>query len=125
VLPAFFAHVHPRHRSPDVAIITYAVLAFALSISGSFEQLAVLSNVSVLLMYFLCCAGCWVLVQRDVRSDGEPFNFPGMKIVPALAIIAIIWILSHASVREFVVTGIVLALASMVYLVRVTFRRKS
>jgi hypothetical protein len=76
-------------------------------------------------MYFLCCAGCWVLLQRDVRSDGEPFNFPGMKIVPALAIIAIIWILSHASVREFAVTGIVLALASVVYLIRVQFRRKS
>jgi amino acid transporter len=124
-LPAFFAHVHPRYRSPDVAIITYALLAFALSISGTFEQLAVLSNVAVLLMYFLCCAGCWVLLQRDVRSDGEPFNFPGMKIVPALAIIAIIWILSHASVREFAVTGIVLALASVVYLIRVQFRRKS
>src|ERR1051325_11789684 len=34
-LPAWFAHVHPRHRSPDVAIITYATLAFALSISRS------------------------------------------------------------------------------------------
>ncbi len=124
-LPEFFAHVHPRYRSPDVAIVTYAVLAFALSISGTFEQLAVLSNVAVLLMYFLCCAGCWVLLRRDVRSDGEPFNFPGMKIVPALAIIAIIWILSHASVREFAVTGIVLALASVVYLIRVQFRRKS
>jgi amino acid transporter len=124
-LPAFFAHVHSRYRSPDVAIITYALLAFALSISGSFEQLAVLSNVAVLLMYFLCCAGCWVLLQRDVRADGEPFNFPGMKIVPALAIIAIIWILSHATVREFAVTGIVLALASIVYLIRVQFRRKS
>src|SRR2546423_2988613 len=125
VLPSFFAHVHPRHRSPDVAIITYALLAFVLSVSGTFEQLAVLSNVAVLLMYFLCCAGCWVLLQRDVRSDGDPFNFPGMKIVPALAIIAIIWILSHASVREFAVTGIVLALASVVYMIRIRFRRKS
>ena len=55
-LPQFFAHVHPRYRSPDVAIITYAMLAFALSISGTFEKLAVLSNVAVLLMYLLCCA---------------------------------------------------------------------
>jgi basic amino acid/polyamine antiporter, APA family len=124
-LPEFFAHVHPRYRSPDVAIITYATLAFALSISGTFEQLAVLSNVAVLLMYSLCCAACWVLLQRDVRSDGEPFNFRGMKIVPALAIIAIIWILAHATVREFAVTGIVLALASILYLIRVQFRRKS
>jgi amino acid transporter len=124
-LPQFFAHVHPRYRSPDVAIITYATLAFALSLSGTFEQLAVLSNVAVLLMYLLCCAGCWVLVQRDVRSDGEPFNFPGMKVVPALAIVAIIWILAHATAREFVVTGIVLALASIVYLIRVQLRLKS
>jgi APA family basic amino acid/polyamine antiporter len=117
-LPQFFAHVHPRYRSPDVAIITYAVLAFALSISGTFERLAVLSNVAVLLMYLLCCAACWVLVQRDVRSDGEPFNFRGMKIVPALAILAIVWILAHATVREFLVTGIVLVLSSVLYLVR-------
>jgi len=124
-LPQFFAHVHPRYRSPDVAIMTYATLAFALSISGTFEKLAVLSNVAVLLMYLLCCASCWFLVQRDMRSDGEPFNFPGMKIVPALAILAILWILAHATVREFVVTGIVLALASIVYLVRGQLRRKS
>ena len=121
-LPAFFAHVHPRYRSPDVAIITYAVLAFALSITGTFEQLAVLSNVAVLLMYFLCCVACWVLVRRDVRADGAPFNFPGMKIVPALAIVAIIWILAHATAREFTVTGIVLAVASVLYLVRARFR---
>src|SRR5436190_1507683 len=117
-LPRFFAHVHPRYRSPDVAIITYATLAFALSISGTFEKLAVLSNVAVLLMYLLCCAACWFLMQRDVRSDGEPFNFPGMKIVPALAIVAIFCILAHATVREFLVTGIVLALASIMYAVR-------
>ena len=124
-LPQFFAHVHPRYRSPDVAIITYATLAFALSISGTFEKLAVLSNVAVLLMYLLCCAACWFLVQRDVRSDGEPFNFHGMKIVPALAILAIIWILAHATLREFLVTGIVLALASVLYFVRGSIGRSA
>src|SRR3989449_1043949 len=121
-LPKWFAHVHPRYRSPDVAIITYAVLAFALSITGTFEKLAVLSNVAVLLMYLLCCAACWFLVQRDVRTDGQPFNFPGMKIVPALAIIAIIWILAHATLWEFEVNAIVLAIASVLYFVRAKLR---
>jgi len=124
-LPAWFAHVHPRYRSPDVAIVTYAVLAFALSITGTFEQLAVLSNVAVLLMYLLCCAACWFLVQRDICADGQPFNFPGMKIVPALAIAAIIWILAHATVREFAVNGILLAIASVLYVMRRQFRPKS
>jgi APA family basic amino acid/polyamine antiporter len=122
-LPAWFAHVHPRYRSPDVAIITYAVLAFALSVTGTFEKLAVLSNVAVLLMYLLCCAACWFLVQRDVRGDGQPFNFPGMEIVPALAIIAIIWILAHATAWEFEITGIVLAVASIAYFVLKSLQR--
>src|SRR2546430_11014339 len=121
-LPAWFAHVHPRYRSPDVAIMTYAVLAFALSVTGTFEKLAVLSNVAVLLMYLLCCAACWFLVQRDVRTDGQPFNFPGMKIVPAIAILAIIWILAHATLFEFAVNGIVLAIASILYFVRTKLR---
>ena len=116
-LPRWFAHVHPRYHSPDVAIITYAVLAFVLSVTSTFEALAVLSNVAVLLMYLLCCAACWFLVRRDVRTDGQPFNFPGAKIVPALAIVAIIWILAHATIREFAVNGILLAAASIAYFV--------
>ena len=48
-----------------------------------------------------------------------------MTIVPALAIVAILWILAHATAREFVVTGVVLAIASALYLVRVQLRQKS
>lgn len=125
-VPAWFAHVHPRYRTPDVAIITYTVLAFAMSVSGSFEQLAVLSNVAVLLMYLLCCAACWFLVQRDVRTESGAagLNFPGMKIIPVLAIIAIIWILAHATLWEFEVNVIVLVIASAVYFARTRLQRK-
>jgi hypothetical protein len=73
-------------------------------------------------MYLLCCAACWLLVQRDVRADGKPFNFPGMKIVPALAIVTIIWILAHATAREFIITAIVLVVASAFYLLASVFR---
>ena len=31
-LPSWFAHVQPRYRSPDIAIITYAVIAFVLCV---------------------------------------------------------------------------------------------
>ena len=75
-------------------------------------------------MYLLCCAACWFLVQRDVRADGQPFNFPGMKIIPALAIIAIVWILAHATVWEFEVNAIVLGVASLLYFIRVKLRRR-
>jgi basic amino acid/polyamine antiporter, APA family len=135
VLPRWFAHVHPRYRSPDMAIIAYAVIGFALSITGTFERLAVLSNVAVLLMYLLCCAACWFLVQRYIRTDSEKqgFSFPGMKIVPALAIAAIIWILGQAALSESSIGNdtraglrlavVVLAIASVLYFVRTSFAR--
>jgi APA family basic amino acid/polyamine antiporter len=123
VLPAWFAHVHPRFRSPDVAIVAYSLVAFALSVSSTFAALAVLANVAVLLMYALCAAASWELVRRDVRADGSPFTFPGFKIVPAIAIIVILWILAHATLREFAVTGGALAVASILYFLRISPRR--
>ncbi|MEY2527387.1 MAG: hypothetical protein QOE73_2158 [Verrucomicrobiota bacterium] len=123
VLPAWFAHVHPRYRSPDVAIVTYAAAAFTLSLTSSFAALAVLSNVAVLLMYLLCCTACWFLVRRNVRTDGVPFDFPGVKIVPGLAIIAILWILWHATLREFAINGVVLVVASLLYWLRASLRK--
>lgn len=125
VLPPWFTHVHPRYHSPDVAIITYAVIAFTLSVSSSFEALAVLSNVAVLLMYLLCCAGVWALIRRDVRTDGSPFSFPGAKIVPALAIIAILWLFWLTQPWDkFAKIGAILIGASGLYLVRMKLRRR-
>jgi hypothetical protein len=48
-----------------------------------------------------------------------------MQIVPVLAIIAIVWILTSATIHQFLVTGIVLALASVMYFVRFQLRQKS
>ncbi len=118
LLPAWFAHVHPRYRSPDVALVSYAVVAFAFSLTSSFEGLAVMSNVAVLLLYILCCAAAWVLMSRDVRGDGVPFSIPGARIFPVAAILVILWILSHATLKEFAVAAAVLAVASMLYFIR-------
>jgi amino acid transporter len=124
VLPGWFAHVHSRYRSPDVAIIAYAALAFALSVSSSFEALAVLSNVAVLLMYLLCCAGVWLLIRHDVRTDGQPFIFPGVQILPALAIAAILWLFWLTQPWDkFAKIGTILVGASILYLVRSKLRR--
>ena len=134
-LPAWFAHVHKRYRSPDVALITYAFIAFALSAVGTFEKLAVISNVAVLLMYLLCCSACWFLVNRDVRADGQPINFAGMKFIPILAVAAIIWILTQASLSESSVGNdtraglriavIVLVVSSILYFAGKSLKRRA
>jgi amino acid transporter len=121
LLPKWFAHVHPRFRTPDVAIITYAAIAFALSFWSTFQELAILSNMAVLFLYVLCCLAALELNRRNVRGDGAPFNFRGATVVPIAAIAVIIWILCHATLKEFEFTGALLALASLLFL----FRRKN
>ena len=126
VLPAWFAQVHPRYRSPNVAIISYAVVAFILSVCSSFEQLAVLSNVAVLLMYLLCCAGVWPLLRQRTHSDQRVLVFPGMQFVPALAIGAILWLFWLTQPWDkFVKIGAILVAFSVLYFFRTRFRRKS
>ncbi len=119
-LPKLFAHVHPRFHTPDVAIIIYCVICLVLSLISSFQELAILADVAVLILYFLCCAAALELMRRDVRSDGKPFGFPGARIVPPIAIVIVIWILTHATREKFLITGIVLLIASILFL----FRRK-
>jgi Amino acid transporters len=112
MLPAWFAHVHPRFRSPDVAIVTYTVIAFAFSLTSTFEGLAVMSNVAVLLLYLLCFGATFYLIRRNVRADGKPFGFPGAEILPVASILVVIWILAHATKKEFSVAAAVVVVAS-------------
>ena len=117
-LPEWFAHVHPKFHTPDVAIITYAAAAFVLSFSSTFQKLAILSNMAVLLLYILCCLAALELKRRDIRSDGAPFTFRGAIFVPVLAIIFIVWVLAHAKKDEFAITGVCLVVASLLFLIR-------
>ncbi|HEX8279880.1 MAG TPA: APC family permease, partial [Chthoniobacterales bacterium] len=119
VLPKWFAHVHARFRTPANAIVFYAVIAFALALSSSFEGLAVMANVAALLLYMMCCAAAWQLVRRDVRTEGKPFgSHTAAWIFPPLGIAVIIWILAHATVREFAILGAVLAVGSVLFWIR-------
>ncbi len=116
VLPAAFARVHPRFRTPHVAIITQAVVCAVLAITSSFGRLAVLATVSTLVLYLVCCIAAWILRRRDVRAEGAtPFRVPGGALVPILAVAVIVWLLSSATGREFLVVGAVLVAASVVY----------
>jgi amino acid transporter len=125
-VPAWFgfARVHPRYRTPHVAIFVYAALAFALSTTSSFNALVILSNMAVLLFYLLCFAACWLLMRRDVRADGPPFTFPGAKLVPALAIVVVAWILCSATSREFIWAGIVLVIASILFFLQKALQKR-
>ena len=118
VLPAAMARIHPRFHTPYVAIAVYAVMVVIIAASSSFTKLAILANVAALTLYPMCVAASVELQRRDVRTDDVPFALPGGPVIAALAAGVILWMLSHATRREFVVEGIVLTVAAVFYLVR-------
>jgi APA family basic amino acid/polyamine antiporter len=118
-IPGVFSAVHPATRTPHVAIAVYGVLLVALALSGTFQQLAVLSNLSALVLYFLCAIAVWVLRLRGVRGEGEPFVLPGGPLIPIAACIAIAWLFYEtATLREIIALGIVVLIALVLYGVR-------
>jgi len=122
-LPKAFAHVHPRFHTPDLAILAYCGIAALLSLFSTFQHLAILSNVAVLVLYFLCCGAALQLIRRDVRADGAPFHFAGASVVPCVGIGLSLWILAQATRQELGVTAVVLVTASIIFLIQRLVRR--
>jgi len=103
-LPRGLAMVGAAHRVPQAAIVAQAILTLALAITGTFEKLAILANVSALALYFGCAAAAWRVGQSP--------------IVPVLACAVIVWLLTGLTAGEWVAFGACLVAASIVYLAR-------
>ena len=123
-LPRGLAAVHPQHRTPHTAIVVQSLLTLVLAVSGTFEQLAILANVSALALYFGCALASWRLRQMNVATSGRAFTVPAATIVPWLACAVIAWLLTGVTSIEWLGFVICVGVASMVYGVTRTARRR-
>jgi APA family basic amino acid/polyamine antiporter len=103
-LPKAVASVHPRFGTPYVAILVYAVVCAGLALSGTFQQLAIMSSAGTLILYFICCCGVLRMRAQNIATEGKPFVVPGGPTVPLLAIALIAYLLWTLSLRERLVT---------------------
>jgi len=117
-LPSALARIHPTHHTPATAIWTHAVLVLLFAGTSTFQALAIISNVSTLMLYLLGCVAALALARRNVRLEAPPFALPGAWLGPVGGGVLVLWILSSATLAEVSVTGVVLAAAALVYLVR-------
>lgn len=122
LLPSALRRVHPRHRTPWVAIVTFAALTTALALTGSFAPLAVLSSVSLLLVYLGVALAALRLRGRP-RPPGA-FRAPGGPLVPVLAAGAVLWLLAQSTRREAATMAAVLTAAAAYYAVRTRATRR-
>jgi amino acid transporter len=122
-LPAPLTLVHPRFRTPYVAIVVHVLVVIAFAVTGTFEKLGLIANGSVLLAYAACCAAVIELRRRNIRTENAPFRAPLAGLVPLLAMAAIAWILSGLTVSDWKAMAIVFGVALVVYFVSLPSRR--
>jgi amino acid transporter len=117
--PRALASVHPRWRTPYVAIIVQSTIALVLALSGSFVQLAMLSIVARLATYMGTAAAVPVLRRKFPRTDST-VRLPGGPLIPIAALALCIVFLLSATVWNLVAGAIALVVGLLLY----AFRRR-
>ncbi len=98
-LPDVLGRIHPRFRTPHVAIVVNSVAALALALPGTFAWAANLSVVTRLCIYVLVCASLLVLRRR--RPEEAPgFRLRGGPLVAAAGIGFCLWLLATRSFAQ-------------------------
>jgi basic amino acid/polyamine antiporter, APA family len=119
ILPAIVGALHARARIPHVAVLLHAAIVVSLAITGSFARLAVLTSVSVALVYLLACVSAWVLVRRESRLKQQPARSARLQQVAAgLGATLLLALLTQTTRAEAIAIGSTLVAAAVLYAVR-------
>jgi APA family basic amino acid/polyamine antiporter len=118
LLPRALGRVHPRSHAPHVAILCYAALAAGLALSGTFAELAVLSTLTIAVVYAGGCAASWKLARGGVALAGAPLNFRWLGTAMAIGISSMVVVIALASRAEILGLIGVVVVSALVYLLQ-------
>jgi amino acid transporter len=111
-LPRAFASIHPRFRTPYVALIFSGLIMLGLTLSGQFVYLLKVSTIARLLVFGVTCVALPIL-RRNSNLAAARFVLPGGLAIPAAAVALIAWLLassSFAATRDVVILTVIGAL---------------
>ncbi len=98
-LPAVLARIHPRFRTPYVAVVVHSIAVLVLALAGTFAGAANLSVVTRVGFYGVVCAALPVLRSR--RPEEAPgFRLRGGMVVAVAGICFCLWLLATRSYEQ-------------------------
>jgi amino acid transporter len=114
MLPAWFKAVHARFGTPANSIIFVGALGLGLSLSGTFVWLAAMSTV-VRLMVYIACIATLPRLRSALAEGAKPFALPGGYLIPLMAVLLCLWLMTFASGQSWLTTAIFSALGTVFY----------
>jgi amino acid transporter len=115
--PRLLGAVHPRFRTPAVAVVAQTAIALPLALSGTFTGLAALSVVARLATYLGTAAAVPVL-RRKLGSRPGAFRLPGGSLVPAAAALLCVVFAASATREDLIAGAVALAVGLVVWKLR-------
>jgi len=122
-LPRVVGAVHPRFRTPHVAIVLSAIVMFALMLSGSFVALASISVVIRLLTYAATCAAL-LRLRRQAGTAPAEFVAPFGQVAAVAALALSMWLLSNSTRSDALTTVMAGAVGLALYFIFRVRRRR-
>lgn len=116
------AKIHPRYRTPSVAILVQSGIALALALSGSFVGLAMLSIIARLATYIGTAAALPILRKR-YPDNPNAVRLPGGMLIPIVALTICLVFLISTTVENLIAGALALLLGAVVYYFRADDRR--
>jgi APA family basic amino acid/polyamine antiporter len=113
-IPSFFARIHPRFRTPWIALLTHTAISLPLALSGTFEGLATLSIIARMATYIGTAAAVPVL-RRKLPSTPRTIRLPGGPTIPIAALVVCFAFLLSAKVENLIAGAIALAVGAVIY----------
>ena len=110
--PRVLTRIHPRFRTPAVAIVFIGALSLLLALTGSFVQLALLSVVARLVTYISTAVAVVVLQRRHGDREGA-LRLPGGALVPIAATVLSLGLLASASVQNLLAGALALVVGAL------------
>ena len=118
-LPRILAYINPKTGAPSYAIIALFIGAALLSLSGSFEELAVMSVVARFCQYIPTC-----LATITLRKQGPaPFTLPGGVLIPILTLVACVTLLANSSPNKLLFGLYAILAGAVVYGIKLKVSR--
>jgi len=115
-LPSMLATIHPKNKTPHIAIITYAFLAFVLSLSSSFKHLATVSTAIILITYAMVILSFMKqLIEELFRKPEKRFRQWIIVFFVAVVLFVIGWLLSHVRKEEIAVLAVLFGAATLIF----------
>ena len=114
-LPAFLAKVHPKHKTPHVAVLAVGLINVILIATGSINYIASVSLISLALCYMIGCLS-YLGLKKKYADMNRPYTAPLGKVGCYVTIVIYAFMLIFADKTALITAAIITVLCILFYL---------